>query len=98
MVESLRKDILCAFIDGSFENLYGMARQCIIGDNSITKGVSVCRISIDAIGPTRCELDGMYMVVRMVQCIIEYYGINNGTITIGTSCENGLKRTFQKTT
>ena len=88
--------ILCATSEISFDKVYGTADWCMIGDESMIRGVNVYLVGSDTMDPTGYELAGMYIIVRAVQCITEYYGTNNGTIAIGIDYVNGLKLTFMK--
>ena len=80
--------------DGSFDPGYGTAAWCINGDGNIIRGVNIVPIGSDNIDDTRCELVGMYTILRIVDCMVQYYNINDASIEVGSDYESGLNRTL----
>ena len=43
---------------------------------------------------THCELAGMYSILRVIECIITYYQVDEPHVELGCDCEGGLARTL----
>ena len=97
IVTSLQQGNLRAVCDGSFDAYYGSAAWCIDGDGAIMRGVNLVPIGSDTMDATRCELAGIYTILRIIECIIQYFHIETASIEIGSDCESGLNRTLLNT-
>ena len=51
-------------------------------------------IGSDTLDATRCELAGMYTILRIVECMVQYFNIEDAAIEISSDCESGLNRTL----
>ena len=89
IVISLQKGDLRAVCDGSFDDNYGSAAWCIDGDGAIIRRVNIVTVGSDTLDATQCELAGIYTILRIIECIIQYFSIENASIEIGSDCEGG---------
>ena len=80
--------------DGSFDIGYGTAGWCIDGSSAILRGVNRVPIGSDSLDATRCELAGIYTVLRIIECLAAFHNIPHGSVEVGCDCEGGLKRTL----
>ena len=83
-----------AVCDGSFDDEYGISGWCIDGSCVIIRGVNIVPLESDSFNTTRCELGGIYTVLRITECLASFHNITNGSIEIGWDCEGGIKRTL----
>ena len=88
---------MSAVCDGSFDDDYSSAAWYIDGDGAIIRGVNIVPVGSDTLDATRCELAGIYTILRIIEYIIQYFSIENASIEIGSDCEGGLKRTLLNT-
>ena len=51
-------------------------------------------IGIDNMYPTQFELAGLYIILRIIECIAKNYKVEEGNIEIGCDCEGSLKQTL----
>ena len=65
IVTSIQQGNLRAVCDGSFDAYYGSAAWCIDGDGAIMRGVNLVSIGSDTMDATRCELVGIYTILRI---------------------------------
>ena len=94
LVDSLTNGTIRAVCDGSFDIGYGTAGWCIDGNNAILRGVNLVPIGGDSLDATRCELAGIYTVLRIIECLATFHNISHGSVEVGCDCEGGLKRTL----
>ena len=65
IVGSLQHGNLQAVYDGLFDNHYDSATWCIDGDGSIIRGVNLVPAGSDTLDAARCELAGIYTILRI---------------------------------
>ena len=94
LVEALVRGDLRAVCDGSFDIGYGTSGWCIDGCSAIMRGVNIVPIGSDSLDATRCELAGIYTVLRILECLSTFHNDAAGSVEVGCDCEGGLKRTL----
>ena len=97
IVGSLQQGDLRAVYDGSFDNHYDSAAWCVDDDGAIIRGVNLVPVGSNTLDATRCELVGIYTILRIIECIIQYFHIETTSIEIGSDCESGLNKTLLNT-
>ena len=97
IVSSLRQEDLRVLCDGSFDVGYGTSAWFPDGDGYLVRGVDIVPIGSDILDATRCELARIYTILRITQCMIQYFNLDEAAIEIGSDCENGLNRTLLST-
>ena len=80
--------------DRSCDNGYRSAAWYLDGDVSVARGVNLVPISSDILDTTRCELAGIYTILRIVECMVQFFGVQSAAIDIGCDFEGGLKHTL----
>lgn len=75
----------------TFDDDYRTSAWCIDKCCSIICGVNIVSIGSDALNPTYCKLAGIYSILRIIKCMVDYYQISNGSVYIGCDYEGGLK-------
>ena len=93
ITEALRNGTLRGVSDGSVGDRCGTAGWCIIGGNSIIRGVTVIPQSHDKMDSTRSELGGLYCMIRITSIISNYYDITTGSIRVGSDSDAALDNT-----
>ena len=78
--------------DGFYDNGYGSAAWCSDGYGSVARGVNLVPIVSDTLDNTWCELTGIYTILRIVERMFDFFGIQSAAIEIGCDFEGGLKR------
>ena len=53
-------------------------------------GGNLVPVGSDTLNATRCELSGIYTILCIIECIIQYFHIESASIEIGKDCESGL--------
>jgi len=60
----------------------------------IIRCVNISLLGSDTLDFTCCELAGINIILKVVNCVILYYELDGVAIKIGSNCESGLKRTL----
>ena len=94
LTSALRNGELRAVCDGSYDIGYGTSGWFIDGSSAIMRGVNIVPIGSDSLDATRCELAGIYTVLRILECFAIFHNITSGKVEIGCDYEGGLKRTL----
>ena len=97
MIASLQRGDLQAVYDSSFDSGYGSAAWCIDGNGSVIRGVNIVPIDSDTLDATQCELAGIYIIMRLVEYMIQYFVLKTASIAILSNCEEELKWTLLST-
>lgn len=79
---------------GSFDQWYGTTAWCIDGDGSIIMGVNVVPIGSDILDTTKCKLAGIFAILRIPECMVQYFNLNEASIEVGFECKSGFNRTL----
>lgn len=67
---SLRHRNLRAVCNGFFNSGYSTSAWCLEGDGSVARGVNIVPIVSNTINATRCELSGIYTILRITQYLV----------------------------
>ena len=59
--------------DGSYDNGYGSTSWCLDEDGSVARGVNIFPIASGTIDATRCELAGIYNILLIVECMVQFF-------------------------
>ena len=90
----LQRGNLRGVCDGSFDDGYGTEAWYIDGNGSTIGGVNVVPVGNDTLDLICCGLAGIYTILHIIECMVEYDHMNNASIEIGCNCEGGIKRTL----
>jgi len=60
----------------------------------IIRCVNISLLGSDTLDFTCCELAGINILLKVINCVILYYDLDGIAIKIGSDCESGLKRTL----
>ena len=94
LATALANEAIRDVCDGSFDDGYGTSGWCINSIGVIIRGVNIVQLGSGSLDATRCELGGIYTILRIIECLASFNNITNGSIEIGCDCEGGLKRTL----
>ena len=83
LATALANEVIRAVCDGSFDDSYGTSGWCIDSSGAIIRGVNIVPLGSGSLDATRCELGGIYTVLRITECLASFHNITNGSIEIG---------------
>ena len=89
---ALQNGVLRAVCDGSFDVDYVTVAWCIYGIRTIIRGVNIVSIGSYTMESIIFELGGVYTIIRVMECLTNYYELAGGKIELGCDYEGGLKR------
>ena len=64
------------------EKSCGTTYWCLDGNSSIICGVNIVPFGSDTLDPIRCELASIYIILQLVECMVDHYYLKTAVIEI----------------
>ena len=99
IVQALGRGTMKAVSDGSCDHSssIGTSGWCIMGCGAAIRGVNITPTGSDRMDSMRCELSGMYSIVRVIELLTTYFDVRAGGATIGCDCDTAHFKTILST-
>lgn len=97
IVSSLKQGDLRVIYDSSFNDGYGTIIWCLDGGGCIVRGLNIVPIGSDTLDATRYKLAGIYTILRIIQCMVQYFKLDEAVIEVGSDCKSDIDCTLLTT-